>query len=450
MTNRLTSFSISKWLTLLLLIVILPGCGGGGGGSEDPPPEFPDGWVFIDGNEPEGINFNPDEKGKRPALTIFNNRLYAIWQETCLGTYQIRVASSALTNPGVWVLENKACNQANSINFDARQDAVFPELIVFNNKLFAAWHEATDNGWKLRLSVRSSPGKWQQISTPLIEEKDARCTIDRVVSLHVFKEHLIIAYIDRQADASAIKVLAMTQDINDKFTFVEWSNDTLNDNPGVFQWLPNIEIHDDELYLTWIESEFDQSNCDEIFGQVRVSKLVEVSSDLKWTSVLSAKNNKDHLLFTQSLYPELLTFKGRLYLAWIENNSGVGQARLARQSLGDITDWQVIGSAKLGLNLNPGNNANRTTIHETPEGMMMAWEERNGEANQVIAALINPDLYDDNQQAGIDYIIGESKSLNYNAEKNACRPKIVSSNDKTFITFQEQNNGVWQVRVLSR
>ncbi len=452
MTNRLASFSISKWLTPLLLIVILPGCGGSGsgGGGGDPTEEPPDGWVFIDGNKPEGINSNPDEKGKRPQLVIFNNKLYAIWQEICFGTYQIRVASMPLTDPGEWVMEDNACNQANRINVDVGQDAVFPELIVFNDQLFAAWHEATNNGWKLRLSVMSSPGEWQQVSTPLIEEKDARCTIDRVVSLLVFQEQLIIVYISRQADASEIKVLAMTQNINNEFTFVEWSNDTLNDNLGVFHRLPKIEIHNQELYITWIEPESDQDNCGEIFGQVRVSKLVEDSSGLNWISVLSAENAEDHFLFTQSLHPKLLSFKGRLYLAWLESNSGVRQARLARQSLVDVTDWQVIGSGNLGLNLNPVNNINRTTIHETPEGIMMAWEEHNGEAFQIISALISTDLFEDKQQAGIDYTIGVSKSLNYNAEEDACRPNIISNNDKTFITFQEQNNGVWQVRVLSR
>ncbi|MCZ6527057.1 MAG: hypothetical protein O6928_10995, partial [Gammaproteobacteria bacterium] len=226
--------------------------------------------------------------------------------------------------------------------------------------------------------------------------------------------------------------------------------DTLNDNTGVFHRLPNIEIHNDELYITWIETISDQDNSQEIFGQVRVAKLVEDSNGLNWISVLSAENDEGHFLFTQSLHPELLSFEGRLYLAWLESNSGVKQARLARQSLVDVTDWQVIGSGNLGLNLNPANNINRTTIQETPEGIMMAWEEHNGEANQIITALIDADLYDDNQEAGIDYTIGVSKSLNYNKEENACRPNIISNNEKTFITYQGLNNGVWQVRVLSR
>lgn len=452
-----TRARLSKWTVSLFVLALcagqLAGCRGqssrgGSSGSDSDGPRTIGAWRFVDGGGNRGLNADDDEEAKRPALLIGDEKLYGIWQEEADSKFQIRVASTSRSDPENWVFEDVDGINPDGINFDSDEDAVFPELISYRSMPFAAWHESTDTRWQVRLAAMTNPGEWQHVTHALIGEKNAPFENDRVISLAVFDELLVIAYVDRQDDGDRLEVLAVEFDEGAAPTYlVSDLGRTLQKAPdGVYYKLPNLEVHEGALHMTWVETADEETG-----GRIRVAKGDFSGVAPEWTSLLDEQESVHDALFTHALYPELLSHAGRLYLAWRENNSGINQVRLGRQSVDDDQVWILIdGAGSEGLNHDPARNIERTTIRSTHEGPLMAWEEHDGDAVQIIAAIVDPDSTNEGGGVGIEYIVGDRHSLNYDKDDDACRPNIAADGDNTFITYQLKSNGVWQVRVLGR
>jgi hypothetical protein len=107
-------------------------------------------WAFVDGNGANGINYNTAMNAMASKMTMFNSKLYAIWDEMNSINQQIRVASY---DGKSWAFEDG--NVATGINKDFTQKAYTPDLAVFGNKLYAAWPEDNASGVRqVRVAVR--------------------------------------------------------------------------------------------------------------------------------------------------------------------------------------------------------------------------------------------------------------------------------------------------------
>lgn len=49
-------------------------------------------WSFVDGNTDKGINKDKTKSTDFPQLTVFNTKLYAVWSENNGNAWQIRAA----------------------------------------------------------------------------------------------------------------------------------------------------------------------------------------------------------------------------------------------------------------------------------------------------------------------------------------------------------------------
>ncbi|MFH1261868.1 MAG: hypothetical protein V1495_00240 [Pseudomonadota bacterium] len=119
--------------------------------SSVPPPPPPDPvWRFVDG--PNGLNRDPNKYAFLPQLTVFNAKLYAVWEEK--NGSDILVIRAARYNGNysapVWV----AVDGANGLNRDPTKHASSAQLTVLGTKLYATWAEHNSSGdWQVRVAV---------------------------------------------------------------------------------------------------------------------------------------------------------------------------------------------------------------------------------------------------------------------------------------------------------
>lgn len=83
---------------------------------------------------------------KAAKLIVFNNKLYATWLEFSFGKLQARVAVYGGNDSApLWTFVDG--NQANGLNFNPAKPADFSHWIVHKAKLFGIWQELNTNGF---------------------------------------------------------------------------------------------------------------------------------------------------------------------------------------------------------------------------------------------------------------------------------------------------------------
>ncbi|WP_337104181.1 S-layer homology domain-containing protein [Paenibacillus sp. YIM B09110] len=92
-------------------------------------------WISVDGGGSDGINVNPSSNALAPELIEFDNALYATWYESS----QIRVKKY---DGASWTSEDGGGSIGLNVNIN--REASFPKPMVFNNDLYVTWLE--DNG----------------------------------------------------------------------------------------------------------------------------------------------------------------------------------------------------------------------------------------------------------------------------------------------------------------
>ena len=135
-------------------------------------------WHFVDGGGDSGINFNPAQNATRPKLAVFNNTLYAIWQEFGGTAEQIRVAAyNGDDNAPVWSFIDGG--GATGINFDTTRNAAVPGLTLFQSKLYASWEELNgNNALQVRISVYQGGNGWLPVDSNSLTGNGARLIPD--------------------------------------------------------------------------------------------------------------------------------------------------------------------------------------------------------------------------------------------------------------------------------
>ena len=114
-------------------------------------------WISVDSSTSSGINRNSSYNAEAPELTVFNSKLYAVWQESNSNNVtQIRVAvfNGNITSPAWSFVDNgdstKGMNMI--IDNDGNENATAPRLTVFNSSLHVTWAQERGLSKQIRLA----------------------------------------------------------------------------------------------------------------------------------------------------------------------------------------------------------------------------------------------------------------------------------------------------------
>lgn len=109
-------------------------------------------WSFVGGNSLKGINKVSRENASNPQLAVINSKLYTIWTESNGKTDQIRLAvyNGDDDQPG-WLFVDS--NGMNGLNKNDSKNAFSPQLTGFNSKLYAVWVEPNHVANQIRVAV---------------------------------------------------------------------------------------------------------------------------------------------------------------------------------------------------------------------------------------------------------------------------------------------------------
>ncbi len=162
MRNTLSSFvfRLSSFVLALFSAISIQGCGRIWGGItwfNNPNTVIPEitQWLFVDGNGVSGLT-NSGQQAYFPTLIVFNNKLYASWTEynptTFQGNIYVRAYNGNDQSPSWTPVEGNGVN--NGLNANNAHDASLPSLSVFNSKLYALWLEDSGTGvYQVRVKV---------------------------------------------------------------------------------------------------------------------------------------------------------------------------------------------------------------------------------------------------------------------------------------------------------
>ncbi|MDI4643771.1 dockerin type I domain-containing protein [Cohnella hashimotonis] len=121
------------------------------------PTALAESWSFIDGNGTTGLNFDTTKSASTPRMVDLNGTLYSVWSESIGSTSQIRVKKYDDAT-GTWVVADGGA----SINQNSAKNAINPWLTVYNNELYAAWEEQYSPYWQLRVK-KLSGSSWVSV-----------------------------------------------------------------------------------------------------------------------------------------------------------------------------------------------------------------------------------------------------------------------------------------------
>lgn len=332
-------------------------------------------WTSIDGGGTSGIS-TPSANSSYPSVAVFNGEIYAIWQENFSGVDQIHIKKY---NGSTWSPAGNTSGQS-QLNTNSN-NAWSPKIVTCNGALYAAWYEYGDDITRIRVKkYDGSTWTFAENYSP----GDGRTNINNL------------------SVALAIKV--------------------------------DINVFNNELYATWVETEPSGSGV----LQIRVAKF----NGSVWSSIDGGTFwgiNYDKTKHATN--PTLCVFSNKLYAAWTESDAGnILQLRVKRYD-GGITWTSVDGNGLTGLNYNTA-----TTLFDGPlslssyNGKMYAfWSESNR---------VRAKRYDETNGWVADPADGGTGiGWCHNSTNVAYYPSSYSY-DKLYVTW-EQNPIPRQVRVAS-
>ncbi len=102
-------------------------------------------WMPVDGGGSAGINHDPARLAYAPHMADYGKRLYVTWYESNDAYTQIRVKAfnGELTSPQ-WIFVDS--DEDDGINQNPQHNASDPQLTVHQNKLYATWKELNGKG----------------------------------------------------------------------------------------------------------------------------------------------------------------------------------------------------------------------------------------------------------------------------------------------------------------
>ncbi|MFC5468864.1 dockerin type I domain-containing protein [Cohnella suwonensis] len=263
-------------------------------------------WTSADGGS--GLNADSSKKAENLNLAVFNNDLYAAWNETNGTVNQIRVKKYDGTS---WT----SADGGSGLNADSSKNALDVKQFVFNNALYAVWRE--HNGTIYQIRVKKYDGaSWTNAdggsALNVVSANGAQNP-----TLIVYNNALHAAWEEHNGASFQIRVK--------KYDGTSWTSadgggtSGLNVDSSIAASSPNLAVFNNALYAAWYEN---NGSAD----QIRVKKYDGTS----WTS--ADGNGISGLNLSSSQYatfPNLYAFNNALFAVWSEQNGNAYQLRAA-------------------------------------------------------------------------------------------------------------------------
>ncbi|WP_168120423.1 S-layer homology domain-containing protein [Paenibacillus sp. HB172176] len=378
-------------------------------------------WQFIDGAGINGINVAPASKAENPAITVWNNEVYAAWQERASGTSinQIRVKQY---NDSGWTSIDG--NGTYGLNVNTGKAATRPAMAVFGEDLYVAWTEQ-NTAYYNQIRVKKFDGEvWSSADGGGLSgiNADASKSAD-MVNLTVYDNALYAAW----SEAGQIRVKSFD---GDTWTSVDGGATGLNIS-GSVAGFPVMTVFGDDLIAAW--SEVSGSNY-----QLRVKKYDGES----WTTIDGGATGLNIVSSKSAVYPSLAVVGNALYAAWDEPTGGTdNQIRVKKY---DGETWTSIdGGGTYGINVNPAFRGNYVELKVYKNQLYAIWQEHTGTG---VVFKIRVKKYD-----GENWTSAEegTNGLIYNVSSAANYPSALALNDVLYVAWQEKNSVETQIRVAS-
>ena len=203
------------------------------------------------------LNNSPSQDALNPTMEEFNNKLYAVWQESNGTVDQIRVASTDGTNWG----------SSTGINLSSSKDGINPNLITFDSKLFAAWSETNASGHsQIRVKSSSDGSTWTSV-----DGNDANKGINKDYRNNASHPKLVVANSNLYAvwleENGSTQVRVAQFDNSSSWTFKDGDGfDGLNVNTARVTGKASAAQYNNQLYVAWSETNYNNTT------QIRVAR----------------------------------------------------------------------------------------------------------------------------------------------------------------------------------
>ena len=191
------------------------------------------------------LNNSQSQDALNPTMEEFNNKLYAVWQESNGTVDQIRVASTDGTNWG----------SSTGINLSSSKDGKNPNLITFDSKLFAAWTENNASGHsQIRVKSSSDGSTWTSV-----DGNDANKGINKDYRNNASHPKLVVANSNLYAvwleENGSTQVRVAQFDNSSSWTFKDGDGfDGLNVNTARVTGKASASQYNNQLYVAWSET----------------------------------------------------------------------------------------------------------------------------------------------------------------------------------------------------
>ncbi|MDA8087526.1 MAG: hypothetical protein M0Z75_12585 [Nitrospiraceae bacterium] len=388
-------------------------------------------WHFVDGGLVNGINYDQSQGAQYPQLAVFNDQLYAAWDESCTYSFSGQAGNcihvSAYNGSG-WSLVD-----------GGTAEGLFPggnpRMAVFNGKLYLTWW--VNNGTADQIRVAAFDG-----SSWSFADGGASNGINYDPSknagspaLAVFNGKLYATWAEGNASASQIRVRAYDGSI---WTWADGGTaNGINYSSSEDALDPRLAVLNNTLYATWKENSGAGNSAP---SQIRVKAYN--GSSWAWEDGGTA-NGIDYDPTENAFSPELDAYNGMLYVTWAEYTGpyiySPVQIRVKAYN-GSVWTWEDGGIAN-GINYDPSRNAGDPEFAVFNNMLYAAWWEDNGYGPQ-----IRVKAYNGSSWAWEDD--GLVNGINYDPTEAAQYPQLAAFDNKLYATWQELNwSGVSQIRV---
>ncbi|MCP4294604.1 MAG: hypothetical protein GY786_03265 [Proteobacteria bacterium] len=402
-------------------------------------------WVFVDEDQKTGINYVTGNDAQQPVLTSYNSNLFAIWSENN-NSWNVRTAS--YDGETTWNFEDG--NTSAGLNYGSGDEvAADPEFIEFESKLYATWSEDGN------VHVREYNGSdWTFFD-------GGANGINRNAGETGSNPHLVVhnsslygiwsEVVTGSFNAKQIRVSKWEGDTSWDFIDGNSAHSGINRDSHRDAINPYMVSFQSKLYAIW--SEEDSGG----YYKVRVKEYNDTSDDWNFvdgdpTNDGINKNKSDgYSVGVEDYKPQIVELESELYATWVEDvSSGAGygrQIRLAKWN-GDASWDFVDGDDQYrGLNYDASRDASNPSAVSFQSKMFVTWNEEDSSSNgQIRVAQYDPSA--DSSSDIWSFVDGNTTTgINKDTSEDANDPNIFVFDNNLFITWSEEDAGVYQIRV---
>ncbi|MBM7871303.1 putative repeat protein (TIGR02543 family) [Clostridium pascui] len=372
--------------------------------------------IFVDGGGTNGLNVDAAQAAYYPDLVSYNNELYAFWQEW---SRQGSLVRAKKYDGNAWtVIDEGGLNNISPAYIDS------VKAIVYRGELYAIWAEKKDDSWTNThwlVRVKKYDGtSWTFAEGSGVEGLPKGYFSDAMrPSLAVYNDELYAIFTERTDRINRIKVY--------KYNGSSWTN--VGGEDGLTYTIryaddPALGVYNNELYAAWFEPN------DSGQSQLRVKKYNGtswVSADGNGTAGLNFDGTRN------GFRPNLVEYNGRLCAVWYEFDSNYnGRIRVKEY---DGNSWTFVDGNNISGISYEGDLGSLIPRAQVFQGKLyVCWEENTYNGPRVRAKVYDGTSWK-SADGGTGLSIGERGSA----------PTFAVNNNKLYVTWMDGN--MPQIRV---